>query len=119
MLIALNCYAEAALCHTVGADGGQWRLGSPNTFSPTLASPNPTIPLHLTVRPLKPIRSNTQVEVSLFMVKKGAICRHLDTTIVTARDSAFEHGKNDNRQDITRITVLYFFNLFFIFSVKY
>jgi len=40
------------------------------------------VPLYINVRPTKPLRCNTVVDVSLFLVRKNKICRLLDTKTV-------------------------------------
>nr|CAB3263068.1 uncharacterized protein LOC100187381 [Phallusia mammillata] len=67
----------ASSCDTMS-----WRLRGPSSFAVSSA-PTLSVPLQMSIKPLKPLRPNLVVDVSMFMVKKDSLYKHLDTATVS------------------------------------
>uniref|UniRef100_H2ZGJ6 Uncharacterized protein n=1 Tax=Ciona savignyi TaxID=51511 RepID=H2ZGJ6_CIOSA len=63
---------------------------------PPISTNSNTIPLRMMVRPIRPVRSNVVVDVSLFLVKKESISKHLDTKTILPIQNEAENGAVGN-----------------------
>ena len=92
---------DNASCSKPSSDPNHWHSRPPLMFPSNSTIPGFTLPLQISLRPLKPIHSHSVVDVSLFRLKKDTICKHLDSETfvpapapyakVTVRPKAMRH----------------------------
>nr|XP_002126576.1 uncharacterized protein LOC100187381 [Ciona intestinalis] len=64
-----------------------------------------TIPLYVMIRPLRPVRSNIVVDISMFQVKKEKLSHHLDTKSLLPDSNLAENGAVGNGSQRPKIQI--------------
>ncbi|CAK8695983.1 unnamed protein product [Clavelina lepadiformis] len=71
-------------------DGGLFHAHMPKRS--VFQTSSSTLPLRMSICPLKPIRPNIAVDVSLFLVRKNTVSKHLDTKTLLSSESGTKDG---------------------------